>query len=431
MQAMSDVTAYTDAFSPSATEPAWLAERRRSALVRFGELGLPTRRRENWRFTNLRPLETTLYPPAGSETSIDESSLAPHRLGVPSHRIVLLNGRYSAALSDVTGLPAGVRFGSLAAALQDLPDLAAELFDGSETVADQPFVALNAAFAVDGFALVLDDGVVLDRPVEIIHIGRAASAVSIHTRHAVMAGKFSRARIVESHAGSGPYWRNAVAMIRLGEGAAIRHVILQDEAREAIHLATTRVALAAASRYDAFTLTLGAQLSRADTIATIDGEGAYCGVNGAYLLRGRQEATTATLIDHAAPGSETREVFKGVVEDRAHGVFQGKIRVRREAQKTNAHQLNKNLLLSARAAVDTKPELEIYADDVKCSHGATVGDLDETAMFYLQTRGIAEAEARRMLIEAFAAEAVELVEDAPIQAYLRRHLDTWLATPKG
>jgi Fe-S cluster assembly protein SufD len=431
VQAMSDLTAYTKAFQAPDGEPAWLAERRRGALARFAELGLPTRRQENWRFTNVRALETTVYPPAAGETAGDESVLAGHRLGSPSHRIVLVNGRYAAALSDVSRLPAGVWLGSLEAALKDLPDLAAELFDGSEAVANQPFVALNAAFAGDGFVLVLDDGIALDWPVEIIHLGRAASPVSVHTRHAVMAGKYSRASIVESHAGSGPYWRNAVAMIRLGEGAAVHHVTLQDEAREAIHTTATRVALAAASRYDAFTLTLGAQLSRADTVATIDGEGAYCGINGAYLLRGSQEATTATLIDHAAPGSETREVFKGVVEDRSHGVFQGKIRVRREAQKTNAHQLNKNLLLSARAAVDSKPELEIYADDVKCSHGATVGDLDETAMFYLQTRGIAEADARRMLIEAFAAEAIELVEHAPIQAYLRRHLDHWLANPKG
>jgi Fe-S cluster assembly protein SufD len=428
---MTDFKTYTGAFQAPDGEPAWLAERRRTALARFTELGLPTRRQENWRFTNLRALETTLYPPAGSETAVEESTLAHHRLGIPNHRIVLVNGRYSAALSDVSRLPAGVRLGSLKAALQDLPDLAADLFDGSEAVANQPFVALNAAFAGDGFVLVLDDGVALDWPVEIIHLGRAVSPVSVHTRHAVMAGKYSRARIVESHAGSGPYWRNAVAMIRLREGAAIHHVTLQDEAREAIHITSTRVALAAAARYDAFTLTLGAQLSRADTVVTIDGEGAYCGVNGACLLRRSQEATTATLIDHAAPGSETREVFKGVVEDRSHGVFQGKIRVRREAQKTNAHQLNKNLLLSARAAVDSKPELEIYADDVKCSHGATVGDLDETAMFYLQTRGIPEAAARRMLIEAFAAEAIELVEDAPIQAYLRRHLDNWLANPKG
>jgi Fe-S cluster assembly protein SufD len=428
---MTDLSAYTGAFRADPAEPSWLVERRRSALARFGELGLPTRRQENWRFTNLRALETTLYPPAAGETAGDESVLAGHRLGSPSHRIVLVNGRYAAALSDVSRLPAGVWLGSVEAALKDLPDLAAELFDGSEAVANQPFVALNAAFAGDGFVLVLDDGIALDWPVEIIHLGRAASPVSVHTRHAVMAGKYSRASIVESHAGSGPYWRNAVAMIRLGEGAAIHHVTLQDEAREASHITATRVALAAAARYDAFTLTVGAQLSRADTVATIDGEGAYCGVNGAYLLRGSQEATTATLIDHAAPGSETREVFKGVVEDRSHGVFQGKIRVRREAQKTNAHQLNKNLLLSARAAVDSKPELEIYADDVKCSHGATVGDLDETAMFYLQTRGLPEAEARRMLIEAFAAEAIELVEHAPIQAYLRRHLDNWLANPKG
>jgi Fe-S cluster assembly protein SufD len=428
---MTDFKTYTEAFQAPLGEPAWLAERRRGALARFAELGLPTRRQENWRFTNLRALESTLYPPAGSATAVDESALARHRLDVPSHRIVLHNGRYSAALSDVSRLPAGVWLGSLTAALQELPDLVAELFDESEAVANQPFVALNAAFAGDGFVLVLDDGVALDWPIEIIHLGHATSPVSVHTRHAVMAGKYSRASIIESHAGEGPYWRNAVAMISLDDGAAVQHVTVQNEARKAIHISATRVALAAAARYDAFTLTLGAQLSRADTVATIDGEGAYCGVNGAYLLRGSQEATTATLIDHAAPGSETREVFKGVVEDRSHGVFQGKIRVRREAQKTNAHQLNKNLLLSTRAAVDSKPELEIYADDVKCSHGATVGDLDETAMFYLQTRGLPEAEVRRMLIEAFAVEAIEFVEHVPIQAYLRRHLDHWLANPKG
>jgi Fe-S cluster assembly protein SufD len=222
-----------------------------------------------------------------------------------------------------------------------------------------------------------------------------------------------------------------VTRVELAEGAALRHVTLQDDGDAAINTGIARVALATQARYDAFTLTLGALLSRADIIVTIAGERAYCGLGGAFLLRGRQEATIATLIDHAAPCSETSEVFKGVVEDRAHGVFQGKIQVRREAQKTNAHQLNKNLLLSPRAAIDSKPELEIYADDVKCSHGATIGDLDETAMFYLRTRGIPEAEARRMLIEAFAADALELVEDAPLQAYLRRHLDNWLANSRG
>jgi Fe-S cluster assembly protein SufD len=428
---MTDLSAYTGAFRADPAEPSWLIERRRSALARFGELGLPTRRQENWRFTNLRALETTDYPPVIGETTLDEAALALYRLAGTFHRIVLVNGRFSAALSANGALPSGVYLAPLSTALRERADLAATLFDGSDSVANQPFAALNAAFAGDGFVLALEDGATLEAPIEIVHLGSADAPHAAHTRNAILLGRHSRASIVESHAGSGRYWRNLVTQVQLGEGAMLRHVALQDDGGEAINTCISRVALATGARYDAFTLTLGAQLSRADTIVTIAGERAYCGVGGAYLLRGRQEATIATLIDHAAPGSETREVFKGVVEDRAHGVFQGKIQVRREAQQTNAHQLNKNLLLSPRAAIDTKPELEIFADDVKCSHGATVGDLDETAMFYLQARGIPEAEARRMLIEAFAAEAIELVEDETALAYLRRHLEAWLANPKG
>jgi Fe-S cluster assembly protein SufD len=428
---MTDLTAYTGAFRPDPAEPGWLVERRRAGLARFAELGLPTRRQENWRFTNLRTLEATGYPPQAGEITVEEAALAPYRIGGASHRIVLVNGRVSPALSAIGALPPGVYLAPLGTALRERADLAAALFDGSDAVANQPFAALNAAFAGDGFVLALEDGVALETPVEIVHLGHATGPHAAHTRNAIFAGRHSRASIVETHAGSGRYWRNLVTEIRLGEGAALRHATLQDDGGEAINTGISRVALATAARYDAFTLTVGALLSRADTIVSIAGERAYCGVGGAFLLRGRQEATIATLIDHAAPGSETREVFKGVVEDRAHGVFQGKIQVRREAQQTNAHQLNKNLLLSPRAAIDSKPELEIYADDVKCSHGATIGDLDETAMFYLRARGIPEAQARRMLIEAFAADALELVEDAPVQAYLRRHLDIWLANSKG
>ncbi|HEX3498234.1 MAG TPA: Fe-S cluster assembly protein SufD [Stellaceae bacterium] len=428
---MSDLTSYTGAFRADPGEPAWLVERRQSALARFGELGLPTRRQENWRFTNLRALETTDYPPASGVATVAEAALAPYLLTGASHRIVLVNGRFSPTLSAIGPLPAGTYLAPLSTVLRERADLAAALFDGSDAVANQPFAALNAAFAGDGFVLALEDGVALGTPIEIVHLASAAAPHAAHTRNAILAGKHSRARIVESHAGSGRYWRNLVTRVALGEGAMLRHVTLQDDGDEAINTGISRVVLATGARYDAFTLTVGALLSRADMIVAITGERVHCGVSGAYLLRGRQEATIATLIDHAAPGSETREVFKGVVEDRAHGVFQGKIQVRREAQQTNAHQLNKNLLLSPRAAIDSKPELEIFADDVKCSHGATIGDLDETAMFYLRARGIPESEARLMLIEAFAAEAIELVEDAAAQTYLRRHLDTWLANPKG
>ncbi|HUN49455.1 MAG TPA: SufD family Fe-S cluster assembly protein, partial [Stellaceae bacterium] len=202
---------------------------------------------------------------------------------------------------------------------------------------------------------------------------------------------------------------------------------IQIDGREAIHTALTRANLAHSAIYANFTLTLGARLSRQDTQVAINDEQVCLYLDGAYLLRDDQEATTATFVDHAAPNGKTREIFKGVMDDRSHGVFLGKIAVRPGADKTDAHQLNRNLLLSRRASADTKPELEILADDVKCSHGATVGDLDETALFYLRSRGIPEPAARRMLIESFAVDAIESAVTEPgLRAHLRRHLDTWL-----
>jgi Fe-S cluster assembly protein SufD len=418
---------YLEAFRARRGEdPAPLALKRERALARFGELGFPTRRTEAWRFTDLRRLQRAPYPPADAAGEADAALVELYSLGVPSHRIVLANGRFVPALSRIGGLPAGSWFGPTASALAERPQFF-DALDQGEARGDQPFVALNTAFFRDGFVLILEDGATLDRPVEILHLGRAEAPLSVHLRSAILAGAGSRATVIETFAGTGEYFANVATSVRVGQGAVLRHVKLQDEAASAIHIAATKVVLADAARYDGFALTLGGGLSRNDTFAAVEGQKAYCGISGAYLLRGRQDATNATFVDHAAPCSETREVFKGVVEDRAHGVFQGKILVRPEAQKTDANQTNRNLLLSERAAVDTKPELEIFADDVKCSHGATVGDLDETAMFYLRARAIPEAEARRMLIEAFAVEAIELVEEEAARAHLRRHLDRWLA----
>jgi Fe-S cluster assembly protein SufD len=323
-------------------------------------------------------------------------------------------------------LPTGVWLGSTAETLEARPELLEPAIDETDTRGGQAFASLNAAFFADGFVLALEPGVVLDRPVEVIHLGRAVTPHSLHLRSAVLLGAGSRATLVESFAGEGVYWTNAVAAVQLGEGASLTHVRLQDEAREAIHFAATRARVERAARYDGFTLTLGGRLSRQDVLASLVGEGVDCALNGAYLLRGDQEATNATFVDHWAPAGTTHEVFKGVVEERAHGVFLGKIAVRPEAQKTDARQLNKNLLLSPRAAVDTKPELEILADDVKCSHGATVGELDEAALFYLESRGIPAEEARRMLIEAFAVDAIDTVADPALRAHLCAHLRRWL-----
>ena len=419
---------YLEAFRShkgNAAEPDWLLDRRAAALEQFAALGFPTRRQEPWRFTDLAPLARAVFPPAPPPELPNRLLLEPYLVGGAAHRIALIDGYVVPELSPIGRLPKGVWLGSTARALAERRDLAEAGYDERDATSAQPFAALNGAFFGDGFVLALAPGAVLEAPVEIIHVGRAAGQ-SLHPRSAVIAGAGSRATLVETFCGGGA-WTNGVLRIELGAGASLDHVRIQDEALDAIHFGVTRARLGRGARYESFTLTTGARLSRQDVQAAIEGEGARCGVNGAYLLRGRQEATTATVIDHAAPGGTTRELFKGVLEDRAHGVFLGRITVRPGADKTDAHQLNRNLLLSPRAAVDTKPELEILADDVKCSHGATVGDLDETALFYLRSRGIDEAAARRMLIEAFATDAIEAaVSVGELRVHLRRRLGLWL-----
>jgi Fe-S cluster assembly protein SufD len=423
---------YLEAFRrrPAAEEPRWLAERRRAALDRFAELGFPTRRDELWRFTNLTPLTRSVFPPAAvAAPTIDAAALAPYLLEGARHRIVLVNGRFAPTLSAVGELPKGAWLGSTAEAFATHPDWVRAAIEESDVVGAQPLASLNGAFFADGFVLVLEPGVALEAPVEIIHLAHGDAPQAFHLRSAIVVGARSRAMLVETYAGAGIGWTNAVTRVAVGEGAHLAHVKIQAEGAGAIHTALIRANVAKSARYESFTLTTGARLSRGDSLVALTGEGAHLNLSGTYLLRREQEATTATFVEHAALGGETREVFKGVVDDRAHGVFLGKIAVRPGADQTDAHQLNRNLLLSPRAAVDTKPELEILADDVKCSHGATVGDLDETALFYLCSRGLPMPVARRMLIEAFAVDAIETAVTEPaLRAHLRRHLDTWLET---
>ena len=427
----SETAPYIEAFRAQSRsdEPAWLAAKREAALANFGEKGFPTRRQEAWRFTNLRPLEKTSFAsPAEWQLAEDDvaQNIEDRRLAEAGHRVVIVNGRFSDVLSEIGGLPKGAWLASAARTLAERPDAFAAAIEETDTVGAQPFASLNAALFADGFVLMLEPGVRLEKPIEIVHWSEATTPGSWHQRNLLVLGEGSSAHMLESFAGTGSYWASLVTSVRLGKGAMLQHAKLQDEASDALHFAVMRAHLADRSRYETFVLTLGARLSRQDIQPTLEGEGAAVGVNGAYLLRGEQEATTAIVVDHAAPGGTTRELWKGVVEERAHGVFLGTIAVRPEAQKTDAQQTNKNLLLSPRASVDTKPELEILADDVKCSHGATVGELDESALFYLRARGIPEAEARRMLIEAFAVDALETLSDASFREYLAAHLRRWL-----
>lgn len=406
-------------------EPDWLAGYRKGSLARFAELGFPSRRSEAWRYLDLRALEQKPLLPAGGKGTVSAAicaQLAEVRLAQPAHRLVLVEGRFTPELSAIGELPSGVWLGSMAAAIAERPDLVRAGFEAPSVDVPRPFAALNAAFFADGFVLDIASDTTLDRPVEIIHLSSGEAGGSLHTRGLVTVGEGSRVSLVESFTGLGSYWRNDVVELWLAAGAELDRVILVEESGDAIHLGEVLATLGSASRLSSFILLLGGRTVRHEATVRSEGEGSHCDLNGAFLVSGRQEANILTTVDHAAPGGKTREIFKGVAAGRAHGAFQGRITVRRGAQKVDAHQLSRNLVLGPRAAIDTKPELEIYADDVKCSHGAAVGDLDEAALFYLRARGIPGEEARRMLIEAFVEEAVDLVESPPLREQLRTRL---------
>ncbi|MBV9202861.1 MAG: Fe-S cluster assembly protein SufD [Alphaproteobacteria bacterium] len=411
-------------------DPAWLRGYRRRSLARFAELGFPSRRSEAWRYIDLRQLEQRPMLPTARPTPVVTSALATQLaeigLAEPSYRLVLVDGKFAPELSSLDQLPSTVRLGSIAAAIAERPDLVRSALEAQSP--DRPFASLNAAFFAGGFVLDIAPGIALERPVEILHLAAGDAAGALYTRSLVVAGQDSRATVVESFAGSGDYWRNDVIELRLGAGSELTRVTFVAEGVDALHFGETLARLDEASRLSGFVLLAGGRTVRHDVTVRSEGAGSRCDLNGVFLLSGRQEANILTTVDHRAPGGETREVFKGVATGHAHGAFQGRITVRPGAQKVDAHQLSRNLVLSPRAAIDTKPELEIYADDVKCSHGAAIGDLDEAALFYLRARGISNNEARRMLIEAFAQEAVDLIEQAPLREHLRSRLTRRLAT---
>ena len=428
---------YLEAFARSASardrhEPDWLAGYRQGSLARFAELGFPSRSSEAWRYIDLRRLEQRSMLPAPAERAVVDAAahdqIAEIGLAEPAYRIVLVDGRFVPELSTFDGLPAGVWLGSMAAAIAERPDLVRSRLETAPIDASRPFTALNAAFFTDGFALDIAPGTILEQPLEILHLASGDTADSLHTRSLVVVGEGSHASVIESFAGVGEYWRNDVIELRLAAEAALARIALVEEAPHALHFGEMLATLGAASHLAGFVLLLGGRTVRHEATVRSEGERSRCELDGAFLLSGRQDTNILTTVDHHAPGGETREIFKGVAAGQSHGAFQGRITVRPGAQKVDAHQLSQNLVLSPRAAIDTKPELEIFADDVKCSHGAAVGDLDEAALFYLRARGISNEEARRMLIEAFVREAVERVASPPLREHLLSRVARRLTT---
>ena len=323
----SDTAPYVEAFRArvAAKEPDWLTASRAGALARFAELGFPSRREEAWRFTDLRPLQRAPFPPDDPEKSggLLNLFIMPPELGVPSHRLVFVNGHFAAPLSALGALPEGAWLGSTAATLAAKPELL-EAVLSEDTRRRQPFAALNGALFSDGFVLALEAGVALDRPVEIVHFSDTAERSSFHLRNAVLLGEGARASLVETdwdenrssaadEIRTAEDWKNAVTDIRCAAGSMLTHVRVQSDDLGAINFALVRATLERQARYESFALTLGARLSRHDIELSFAGPGASCRLDGAYCLRGEQEATTATFVDHAAPSCSTRELFKGVV----------------------------------------------------------------------------------------------------------------------
>lgn len=409
---------------------AWLEAFRTGGIESFRASGLPNRRVEAWRYTNLNALAKLSLAPAGADAVLDALPEGV-ALAIPGAcRIVFVNGRLRAELSDLDDLPAGVVVSGVCELMQQTPAALQEIIDAAPKAREGALAALNDAWLEDGLVLRIKDGMQVDRPIHLVSVGvpQAGQAIAFHPRNLIDAGKDSVATLVESHVGlgEGSYFSNGLTDVTVGKGAALTHAKLQDEGASAFHVALTRVRLADEALYDSFVLQRGAELARNEIHASIDGSGADCRLNGAYLGADRQHIDNTTVIDHRLPGSQSSEVYKGVLAGHARGVFQGRIVVHRDAQQSNGNQLNKTLLLSRDAEMDTKPELEIYADDVKCSHGATVGELSEMELFYLRTRGIDEPTARNMLVSAFLTEAISELRDPVLAEAFAERTTGWV-----
>jgi Fe-S cluster assembly protein SufD len=403
-------------FETAATQPAWLAPLRKAGLASFADQGFPTLRDEDWRFTNVAPITKLPFQLAekvavnGAESkALKEQAFSQ----LNGHRLVFVNGFFSAELSEIKSLPAGVRVENLAATLaKDSAFIEKHLGKYAHT-AKNAFAGLNQAFFTDGAFIFVPQGVEVAEPVQLIYLSSAKhNGETILPRNLIIAEANSKLTVVESYLSTGnvAYFTNAVTEILAGDNANVEHVKLQDEAADAFHIATIAGEFGRTSRVNVHSFALGAKLSRNNIRTKLAGEGLECVLNGLYLTRNEQLADHHMIVEHAQPHCASHEYFNGILDDKSKGVFHGRILVQQIAQKTDAKQTNKNLLLSDNASADTKPQLEIYADDVKCTHGATIGQLNDESIFYLRARGIDTETAKRMLIHAFAGEIIERIQ---------------------
>jgi Fe-S cluster assembly protein SufD len=413
-----------------ARDTAWLAELRRDSRARFDALGFAAAAADGWSAGDLARLTATPYsPPAEAVGDLPDPPAAG--LVLPdAYRLVLIDGRPLAPSPRGARLDGGPWITSLAVAAREAPELVEGPLARRAPSELPALAALGAALSDDGAVVIVPPDLTVDRPVHLVHVATGrAEPTAIHTRSLIVAGRSSHVRIVETHValGSGAYWTNALADVEVGENASVEHYRIQIENPQAIHVSSIASRLGPASRYVSRRLDFGGRIVHHDLGCVLDGPGAEVLLEALWVARDEQHMTHATVIDHAREHTASREVYKGVLAGRARGSFHGRIVVRPGAQKTDAKQTNPNLLLSESALAHTRPQLEIRADDVKCTHGATIGRLDEDAIFYLRTRGIAAAAARRMLVRAFAGEVLEHMQLEPVRRHGEELLDAALA----
>ena len=427
-QAIKEQNIYAGAFRELSARdggPSWVARLREGAFERFEETGFPTTDEEDWKYTNVAPIARSEFQPAppAAGAELDLAGAEPFIYAeARQSRLVFVNGCFRPDLSSLESVPPGVVAADLAAALAG--EHAGVIRENLGRLSEQggdAFAALNTAFLGGGAFLYVPAGAEVEAPVQLLFLSAPTEPESAaFPRVLIVAERDSRLDIIESYAATeeAAYFTDAVVEVFLGAGARVTHYKVQDESGRAFHVASTRAELARGGAYDLTTVTLGARLSRHNIEVTLDSEGAECRVDGLYIVGTGQHTDTHSLIDHRKPHCTSRQNYKGILDGRSRAVFNGRVFVHPDARQTDAEQSNKNLLLSPNARVDTKPQLEIFNDDVKCSHGATVGQLEEEELFYLVSRGLHRDLARNLLTYGFAEEIVEKIKFESIRAQL-------------
>jgi Fe-S cluster assembly protein SufD len=430
---------YLEAFEAQAearrAEPAWLVERRDRGMQQFGEKGFPTTKHEEYRYTNLAPIAKMPFQVAGgTAVGVTLHDIEPFLYNeIKGDRLVFVNGCFTPSLSSIDSALGGT-VTSIRSLLEDEPSTIEPHLARYSTERDNALAALNSALFCDGAVVRIPAHEAWDAPVHLVFVSTAnAPDTATHPRVLIVAERDSEAAVIETHCGLGdlPYWTNAVTEIVAADNARLDHYRLQQESVSAFHTSLVEIHQGRDANVTTHSVSFGGGLVRNDVEVVLEDENSECTMNGLYAVNGRQHVDNRTCVDHTKPHCSSHQLYKGILDGHSRGVFGGKIIVRPDAQKTDAFQSNKNLLLSEDADVNTKPQLEIDANDVKCSHGATIGQIDDEALFYLRSRGIREPEARSLLTYAFAADLLERMKFEPIRERFESLLMTRLVRPEG